>query len=67
MSLLHRHAFTPFKARPMDRVGLVKIAPGRLGHWSVTDVYERCACGKSRVREVEGQWSLEEILGKPSK
>jgi hypothetical protein len=35
-----------------------------IGRGDVTLVLERCPCGKTRTRNINGHWSLDQLAGK---
>ncbi len=61
MSLFHRHKFVPFRTQLMQlaviNYATDKITPTR----TVTNISETCRCGEKRLREMDGEWTLESL------
>ena len=57
----HKHKFVPFRA-DVRQLGVLLNSGKTVPTRKVTEVYEICSCGERRMRDLDGEWTLE-MLG----
>lgn len=62
MKLFHRHTWETVSAGQYDKTYTVYKTGAKYDLGDVTVLLQKCKCGDTRTKQIEGTWTLEDIL-----